>query len=120
MATASSFGTGWSSTASRTAAGKPSLRQNRPSLRRSSILISRGSAQEGCMILVAGATGLVGREICRLLLEKKKPVRAIVRKSSNQELVNDLKSRGAEIVVADFKDHASLSAACRNVQSVVY
>jgi uncharacterized protein YbjT (DUF2867 family) len=71
------------------------------------------------MILVAGATGLVGREICRLLLEKKKPLRAIVRKSSNHELVNDLKSRGAEVVIADFKDPASLTAACRNVQTVV-
>ena len=71
------------------------------------------------MILVAGATGLVGREICRLLLEKKKPVRAIVRTSSNQELVSDLKSRGAEVVIADFKDPVSLTAACRNVQSVV-
>src|SRR6266850_7904402 len=71
------------------------------------------------MILVAGATGLVGREICRRLLEKKKPVRAIFRKSSNQELVNDLKSRGAEVLIAEFKEPASLAAACRNVQTVV-
>src|SRR5438094_5691504 len=71
------------------------------------------------MILLAGATGFVGREIGRLLLEKKKPLRAMVRKSSNQELVNDLKSRGAEIVIADFKDPASLTAACRNIQTVV-
>lgn len=71
------------------------------------------------MILVAGATGLVGREICRRLLEKKKPVRAVVRKTSNPELVNDLKSRGAEVVVADLKDRPSLDAACRNVQTVI-
>ena len=71
------------------------------------------------MILIAGATGLVGREICSLLLKKTKPLRALVRKSSNPELVNDLKSRGAEIVIADFKDPASLTAACRNVQTVV-
>ena len=71
------------------------------------------------MILVAGATGLVGREICQLLLTKNKPLRAIVRKSSNPELVNDLKSRGAEVVIADFKDPASLTAACRNAQTVV-
>jgi len=71
------------------------------------------------MILVAGATGMVGREICRLLLEKKKPVRAFVRKTSNVEVVNDLKKRGAEIVVADLKDRASLDAACRNVDSVI-
>jgi uncharacterized protein YbjT (DUF2867 family) len=71
------------------------------------------------MILVAGATGLVGREACRLLLEKKKPVRAIRRKNSNPEVVSDLKKRGAEVVFADLKDKASLWAACRNVERVI-
>src|SRR5712691_2063135 len=71
------------------------------------------------MILVAGATGLLGREICRLLRERSKPVRAMVRKTSNPEIVNDLKKRGAELVFADLKDSASLAAACRNAQSVI-
>jgi uncharacterized protein YbjT (DUF2867 family) len=71
------------------------------------------------MILVAGATGLVGREVCRLLLEKKKPVRAMVRKSSNADVVGDLKKRGAEIVRADLKDRASIHAACRGVDTVI-
>ncbi len=71
------------------------------------------------MILVAGATGLLGREICRLLRERGKPVRAMVRKTSNPEIVNDLKKRGAELVFADLKDSASLAPACRNAQSVI-
>jgi uncharacterized protein YbjT (DUF2867 family) len=71
------------------------------------------------MILVAGATGLVGREVCRLLRERGKPVRAMVRKSSNPQVVDDLKKRGAEVVFADLKDPASLQAVCRNVQSVI-
>jgi uncharacterized protein YbjT (DUF2867 family) len=71
------------------------------------------------MILVAGATGLVGREVCRLLRERGKPVRAMVRKTSNPQVVDDLKKRGAEVVFADLKDPASLQAACRNVQSVI-
>jgi NADH dehydrogenase len=71
------------------------------------------------MILVAGATGLVGREICRLLRERGKPVRAMVRKTSNPQLVDDLKKHGAEVVFGDLKDGASLQAACRNAQSVI-
>ncbi len=71
------------------------------------------------MILVAGATGLVGREICRLLSERGKPVRALVRATSNPQLVDGLKKRGAETVVGDLKDAKSLEAACRNVQTVI-
>ena len=71
------------------------------------------------MILVAGATGLVGREVCRLLRDRGKPVRAMVRKTSNPQLVNDLKKQGAEVIFADFKDPASLKAACRSAQSVI-
>jgi uncharacterized protein YbjT (DUF2867 family) len=71
------------------------------------------------MILVAGATGLVGREVCRLLRERGKPLRAMVRKTSNPQVVDELKKRGAEVVFADVKDRASLGAACRNAQSVI-
>jgi uncharacterized protein YbjT (DUF2867 family) len=71
------------------------------------------------MILVAGATGLVGREICRLLLDGRKPVRAMVRKSSNADVVSELKRRGAEIVNADLKDRASIDATTRGVDSVI-
>src|SRR5437867_235775 len=71
------------------------------------------------MILVAGATGLVGREICRLLRERGEPVRAMVRKTSNPQLVDDLKKRGAEVVFADLKDVSSLQTACRNAKSVI-
>ncbi len=45
------------------------------------------------MILVAGATGPLGREVCGMLLERGKAVRAMVRKTSNPQLVTDLRSR---------------------------
>lgn len=64
------------------------------------------------MNLIAGATGMVGSEICRLLKAQGKPVRALVRKSSAPEKVAALRALGAEIVVGDLKDPASLAAAC--------
>lgn len=71
------------------------------------------------MILVAGATGLLGREICGLLLDRKKAVRAMVRRTSKPEIVADLKRRGAESVEADLKNPRSLDAACKNIDTVV-
>jgi len=69
--------------------------------------------------LIAGATGMLGSEICRLLREKGKPVRALVRSSSNPETLARLRSSGAEIVQGDLKDPASLEVACRGVKSVI-
>ena len=71
------------------------------------------------MILVSGATGLLGSEICRLLATRGRPVRALVRATSNPEQVARLKSLGVELVRGDLKDHASLDAACRHVSAVI-
>ena len=71
------------------------------------------------MVLIVGSTGLVGTEICRLLAEQKTPFRALVRTDSNPEKVNHLKSLGAEIVIGDLKDPASLAAACAGVEKVI-
>ena len=71
------------------------------------------------MILVAGSTGLVGSEICAQLAEQKTPFRALVRADSAPEKVDKLKSLGAEIVVGDLKDPASLAAACAGVDNVI-
>jgi len=71
------------------------------------------------MNLVIGATGIVGGEICRRLAAEGRPVRAMVRTSSNPERVEALKQAGAEIVVGDLKDVASLRAACQGAERVV-
>jgi uncharacterized protein YbjT (DUF2867 family) len=71
------------------------------------------------MNLVAGATGLLGSEICRQLVDKGKPVRALVRKTSNPETVERLKASGAEIIEGDLKDRASLDKGCQNVKAVI-
>lgn len=71
------------------------------------------------MILVAGATGVLGSEIVRRLLTRGEKVRAMVRATSAPEKVERLKKAGAEIVRADLKDPATLFPACTGVNAVV-
>jgi len=71
------------------------------------------------MNLIVGATGLLGGEICRLLAEQGKAVRALVRETSNSDKVTRLKGLGAEVVRGDLKDRSSLEAACRGANAVV-
>ena len=71
------------------------------------------------MVLIVGSTGLVGTEICRLLAEQKTPFRALVRNDSAAEKVDVLKSLGAELIVGDLKDPASLAAACEGVDKII-
>ena len=46
------------------------------------------------MNLVVGATGMVGSEICNLLIKAGEPVRAMVRETSNQTKIENLKELG--------------------------
>ena len=71
------------------------------------------------MILVAGATGVLGTEVARRLLARGEKVRAMVRATSNPETVDQLRKAGAEIVVGDLKDPTSLGPACAGVDGVI-
>ena len=71
------------------------------------------------MILVAGATGLVGSEVCQRLTRRGEPVRALVRATSSKEKVEALRSSGVELCVGDLKDARSIAAACRGVTAVI-
>lgn len=71
------------------------------------------------MILVAGSTGHLGSEIVRLLLERGEAVRGLVRATSAPEKVAHLRVLGAETVIGDLKDRASLDKACRGVKTVI-
>src|SRR5206468_4259637 len=61
------------------------------------------SAQRGghIMILVVGATGLVGSEVCRKLAKRGRSVRALVRTTSEPAKVAALKDAGVECVIGD-------------------
>jgi uncharacterized protein YbjT (DUF2867 family) len=80
------------------------------------------------MILVVGATGLLGGEITRRLLDQGRGVRILVRHNSPSELLapqgmatsaQSLIERGAQPVYGDLKDRASLDRAVEGIDTVV-
>jgi NADH dehydrogenase len=71
------------------------------------------------MILVAGATGSVGGETCRLLAASGREVKALTRRSSDPAKRDRLKENGVLLVEGDLKDKASLIKACEGVETVV-
>ncbi|MEP6598760.1 MAG: SDR family oxidoreductase [Actinomycetota bacterium] len=68
------------------------------------------------MILVAGATGMLGGLIVDGLLDQGKSVRALVRSPESAE---SLRTRGAETATGDLKDPASLDRACVGADVVI-
>jgi uncharacterized protein YbjT (DUF2867 family) len=71
------------------------------------------------MILVVGATGMVGGEICRRLVAKGETVRALVRPSASPGKVEALHELGVRTVLGDLRDRASLAVACAGADAVV-
>jgi uncharacterized protein YbjT (DUF2867 family) len=68
------------------------------------------------VILVAGATGMLGGAIVRNLIARGESVRALVRSPSAEEA---MLHAGAEPVRGDMKDPESLENACRDVRTVI-
>ena len=70
-------------------------------------------------ILVVGATGFLGTEICRQLTAMGKSVRGLVRESSDPAKVSRLQSFGVETVQGDVRDPSSLDKACQGITSLI-
>jgi NADH dehydrogenase len=68
------------------------------------------------MILVVGATGLLGGHITRRLLDQGRPVRIVVRQGSDYD---GLVTAGVEAAIGDLKDPHSVRAACRGIDAVI-
>jgi uncharacterized protein YbjT (DUF2867 family) len=80
------------------------------------------------MILVVGATGILGGMITQRLLEQDRDVRILVRHDSpSEELAKQgwatsarsLITSGARPVYGDLKDRGSLDRACEGIKTVV-
>ena len=69
------------------------------------------------MILIVGATGLLGIEICKRLQILGLPVRALVRRGSAREA--EVRSLGVDVVHGDLKEPHSVDAACRGCSAVI-
>ncbi len=75
--------------------------------------------QDNAPTLVVGATGMLGGEICRRLAAAGRPVRALVRTTSDPGKVAHLRALGAEVAQGDLRDPASLRSACRGAGAVI-
>ena len=71
------------------------------------------------MILVVGATGTLGIEICLMLAKAGESVRALVRKSSAPEKVEALRAAGIALSVGDLKEPRSVAEACKGVDVII-
>ncbi len=71
------------------------------------------------MILVVGATGHLGSVICERLAKRGRPIRALVRATSDPASLDRLRALGAELVEGDLQDRNSLDAACAGVEAVI-
>jgi uncharacterized protein YbjT (DUF2867 family) len=71
--------------------------------------------EHGAVILVVGATGVLGQKTARLLLADGHQVRAMTRAVDR---ASDLAQQGAEVIAGDLIDPDSLARACRGVDRV--
>jgi uncharacterized protein YbjT (DUF2867 family) len=71
------------------------------------------------MILVVGATGLLGTRICERLRTEGQPVRALIRRTSNPDKVNALRSLGCELASGDLKDPPQVQVACQGISALI-
>jgi uncharacterized protein YbjT (DUF2867 family) len=71
------------------------------------------------MNLIIGATGILGGEICHLLIAGGKPVKAMVRKTSDQAKINKLKELGVQIIEGDLRDNSTFGSVLEGVTAVI-
>jgi len=71
------------------------------------------------LILVVGATGSLGSEICPRLAARNHQIRALVRTTSAPGRLDAVRACGAELVTGDLKDSGSLKAAVRGATAII-
>lgn len=71
------------------------------------------------MILVVGATGMVGSEVCERLVAQGKTVGALIRPSADAVKVKKLEALGVMLLPGDLRAPAALEAACDQAEQVI-
>lgn len=79
----------------------------------------KGMALGTPVVIVAGATGDLGRRICHYLVQSGATVRALVRKETAPEAIASLTTAGVHIVQVDFNNIAELAKACAGATCLV-
>jgi uncharacterized protein YbjT (DUF2867 family) len=74
---------------------------------------------DATLVLVAGATGLVGSEVCRRLVASGRQCQALVREIGDAGKAKALQECGATLVTGDLKNRDSLMAACRGARAII-
>lgn len=77
------------------------------------------NSNQSAAVLVVGATGFLGGEICRQLIAKNYTVKGLVRSTSDVNKVTQLKESGVETIEGDLKNKDSLNKALRDVSVVI-
>jgi dihydroflavonol-4-reductase len=68
-------------------------------------------------VLVTGASGFIGGSVVRLLRERDREVRCLVRETSDQSRIEDL---SYEVAVGDLRDPSSLQEAVKGCAAVIH
>ncbi len=76
-----------------------------------------GTAERETPVLIAGATGYVGRRLAKRLAASGRPVRCLVRRP---EAASDLKEAGCEVLKGDVLDPATLGPALAGISTAYY
>lgn len=74
---------------------------------------------EKTTIVLAGATGDLGRRIASILLDRDILLRILIRSGRRRDKIEEFQRRGAEVVETDFNDVASLTEACAGANCAV-
>ena len=71
------------------------------------------------MIVLSGATGNLGGRIARAILKRGANVRALVRRNSDHDKIEELRKRGAAIAEVDFNNVPEVTEACLGGSCVI-
>lgn len=71
------------------------------------------------MILITGATGMLGSEICSLLRKQNKKVRAFTRSSADDGKIQNLKNQGVQIFEGDIREPDDVKNALNGIEAVI-